>query len=135
MEFCREHLKIENDEDIVKVRKAVKAFSEKISLKLVEQTKIITAASEIARNTLEHGGGGFVDIEIIEKLGMQGIKMTFRDEGDGIEDIELALKDGYSTGNGLGLGLGGAKRLVDEFYIDSQKGKGTTVILIKLKRM
>ena len=100
---------------------------------LVDQTRIITAASELARNTLQHGGGGSVAIEIVENGTRRGLRLTFKDQGPGIPDLELAMKDGYTTGGGLGLGLSGSKRLVNEFTILSKVGEGTEVSITKWK--
>lgn len=100
-------------------------------LSLVDQTKIITAASELARNTLDYGGGGEIRMEVIEDGGRRGLRLTFSDQGPGIADIEQALKDGYTTGSGLGLGLGGAKRLSNEFSIESKPGLGTKITIAR----
>ena len=97
---------------------------------LIEQTKLITAASELARNTITHGGGGTVRIESLEEHGRKGLRLVFEDQGPGIPDVNLALKDGYTTAGGLGLGLGGARRLADEFSIESAPGKGTRVGIV-----
>ncbi len=102
-------------------------------LSLVDQTKIITAASELARNTLDYGGGGSVLAELVEVSGRRGLKLTFEDQGPGIADIETALKDGYTTGKGMGLGLGGAKRLSNEFSIHSKPGEGTKIVIARWK--
>jgi serine/threonine-protein kinase RsbT len=100
---------------------------------LVDQTKLVTAASELARNTLDHGRGGSMTVEIIENLGRQGLRMIFEDHGPGIPDIQAALRDGFTTGNGMGLGLGGSKRLVNDFEIESAVGKGTRVAATRWK--
>jgi serine/threonine-protein kinase RsbT len=100
---------------------------------LVEQTKIITAASELARNTLEHGGGGEAQIALLSNAGRSGILMVFSDKGPGIPDIKLALSDGYTSGNGMGLGLGGSKRLMNEFEIETEPGSGTKISCIRWK--
>jgi serine/threonine-protein kinase RsbT len=102
-------------------------------LSLVDQTKIITAASELARNTLDYGGGGEVRLKIIDDSGRRGVRLTFEDRGPGIADIEQALKDGFTSGSGLGLGLGGARRLSNEFAIESKVGVGTTVTIARWK--
>jgi len=120
-------------EDVVSVRQAVRSLAVKIGLSLVDQTKIITAASELARNTVVYGGGGKVRIEEVTKGSRAGIRLTFEDAGPGIADIERALTDGYTSGAGLGLGLGGAKRLSDEFLIDSTPGIGTKVTIARWK--
>jgi len=128
-----ETLAITSGEDIVRVRQAVRAWVVELGFNLIGQTKLVTAASELARNTLEFGGGGTVRLEIISNSTRTGVRLTFEDHGPGIPDIELALKNGYTTGNGLGLGLGGARRLVNEFQIDSQVGRGTRVSIIRWK--
>jgi serine/threonine-protein kinase RsbT len=128
-----ETLAITSSEDIVRVRQAVRAWVVELGFNLISQTKLVTAASELARNTLEFGGGGTVRLEIISNSTHTGVRLTFEDHGPGIPDIELALKDGYTTGNGLGLGLGGSRRLVNEFQIDSQVGRGTRVSIIRWK--
>ena len=118
-------------EDVVAVRQAVRQRAVELGFNLVDQTKIVTAASELARNTLQYGGGGTVTIEAVEELGRRGIRLTFADEGPGIADIELAMKDGYTTGGGLGLGLSGARRLSNEFHIDSKPGQGTRITIAR----
>jgi serine/threonine-protein kinase RsbT len=124
---------IRSSHDVVGVRQAVRTWSEELRFSLVDQTKMVTAASEIARNTLDYGGGGSVTLEILEDGIRRGLKVVFTDEGPGIADIELALRDGYTTGKGLGLGLGGARRLVHDFEVVSQPGKGTRVTLVRWK--
>jgi serine/threonine-protein kinase RsbT len=119
--------------DIVGVRHAVRRQAVKINLSLVDQTKIVTAASELARNMLVYGGGGEVTLEVLEQGIRRGLRVQFSDSGPGIPDIDLALRDGFTSGNGMGLGLGGAKRLVNEFYIESAVGKGTRVTIIRWK--
>lgn len=126
-----EVLPISSSGDIVRVRQAVRARAAAVGLNLIDQTKIVTAASEIARNALEYGGGGHVLIEMIMNGKKRGVRLTFEDTGPGIADIELALKDGYTTGAGLGLGVGGAKRLCNEFHIESKIGVGTRVVLAR----
>jgi serine/threonine-protein kinase RsbT len=123
-----ETIEIKGPFDIVKARQRVRALAQELGFSLVDQTKLVTASSELARNTDEHGGGGIVNIEVIDDRNKLGIRMTFIDEGPGIIDIDLALSDGYSTGNGLGLGLSGSRRLVNEFEITSEPGHGTTVM-------
>jgi serine/threonine-protein kinase RsbT len=117
-------LPIGSDAHIAGVRHAVREAAVAAGFSLVEQTKIVTAASELARNTLVHGGGGHLELAV---AGDHGIRLTFTDEGPGIPDVATALSDGYTTGNGLGLGLGGARRLVQDFTIDSAPGRGTVV--------
>jgi len=126
-------LPITSQEDIVGVRQAVRKAAVEAGLTLVDQTKIVTAASELARNALVHGGGGSVSIEQVNERERRGIRLNFVDQGPGIPDIERALKDGYSTGTGLGLGLGGAKRLSNDFSIWSEPGKGTRIIITRWK--
>jgi serine/threonine-protein kinase RsbT len=115
------------------VRQAVRGSAVEIGLSLIDQTKVVTAASEIGRNTLVHGGGGSVLIEQLENSGRRGLRLSFEDQGPGIADIDRALTDGYTTGNGLGLGLGGAKRLSSEFSIRSELGKGVCVVITRWK--
>ena len=128
-----EHLAIRAGDDVVRARQAVRALALQAGFSLVDQTKIITAASEIARNTLDYGGGGELTLELLRDGARRGLRLTFTDRGPGISDIEQALKDGYTTGNGLGLGLSGAKRLSNEFAIDSKPGAGTKVTLARWK--
>lgn len=118
-------------EDIVRMRQTVREQVTGLGFSLVDQTKIVTAASELARNTILYGGGGEVVVEPLVVDRKKGVRLTFIDQGPGIPNIELALKDGYSTGAGLGLGLGGAKRLSNEFDIDSQPGRGTRVSITR----
>jgi serine/threonine-protein kinase RsbT len=122
-----EKLPVQTSEDIVKVRQAVRSWAVELGFNLVDQTKIVTAASELARNTVIYGGGGTVELESLLDPKRRGLRLTFADQGPGIPDLEAALKDGFTTGTGLGLGLGGAKRLSNEFEIRSQPGAGTTV--------
>ena len=129
----KESLQIDSGERLVVVRQAVRAKAEELRFSLVDQTRIITAASELARNTLQYGGGGSVEIEIVENGTRRGLRLTFKDQGPGIPDLELAMKDGYTTGGGLGLGLSGSKRLVNEFKILSKVGEGTEVSITKWK--
>ncbi len=117
--------------DVVLVRHAVRERTSALGFSLVDQTKMVTAASELARNTLDYGGGGVVRFEEIKNGVRRGLRLTFEDSGPGIPDIELALKDGFTTGKGLGLGLGGARRLVNEFDIDSRVGAGTRVAITR----
>ena len=117
--------------DVVAVRHAVRRQAVKINLSLVDQTKIVTAASELARNMLVYGGGGEVTLEILQDGVRNGLRAHFVDAGPGIPDLDLALRDGFTTGSGLGLGLGGAKRLVNEFNIESAPGKGTHVTITR----
>jgi serine/threonine-protein kinase RsbT len=120
-------------EDVVRVRREVRTQAIAVGFSLVDQTKIITAASEIARNTIDYGGGGTLRIEALRHGVRRGVRLTFTDQGPGISDIKLVLTDGYSSGSGLGLGLSGAKRLSSEFDIQSTPGKGTIVTLARWK--
>jgi serine/threonine-protein kinase RsbT len=128
-----ETINIQSSTDIVLVRQTVRQLSVEIGFGLVDQTKIVTAASELARNTLEYGGGGTVKLETVQEGKRRGLRLTFEDQGPGIADIELALKDGFTTGGGLGMGLGGSKRLANEFQIQSAVGEGTRVIIVRWK--
>jgi len=124
---------IRSTEDVVIARKAVKEWAAKVRFSLVDQTKLVTATSELARNMAVHGGGGTLFIEIVILNQREGLRLTFEDRGPGISDIDLALTDGYTTNNGLGLGLGGAKRLVDDFEISSIVDAGTRIVATRWK--
>jgi serine/threonine-protein kinase RsbT len=113
------------------VRQRVRAWTLELKFSLVDQTKIVTAASELGRNTLEHGGGGFMELSLAENGTRRGIRLRFSDQGPGIPDLDQALKDGFTSGSGLGLGLGGSKRLMHDFEIDSKPGIGTTITAIR----
>jgi len=126
-------LQIQVSDDVVRVRQEVRARAVEVGMSLVDQTKIITAASELARNTLEYGGGGECRIEAIMDGGRRGLRLTFEDQGPGIPDLDLALKDGWTSGKGLGLGLSGAKRLSNEFDIFTKVGEGTRVVIARWK--
>ena len=126
-----ESIPVVEPKDIVAVRHAVRRQAVKINLSLVDQTKIVTAASELARNMLIYGGGGEVTLEILEQDLRRGLRATFIDKGPGIPDVSLALRDGFTTGEGMGLGLGGARRLVNEFNIESAPGEGTRVTITR----
>ena len=128
-----ETLPVRSSEDVVTVRQRVRCWALQEGFGLVDQTKLVTAASELARNTLAYGGGGSVLIEALDNGSHLGLKVTFEDRGPGIDDIEMALTDGYTTGSGLGLGLGGAKRLSNEFDIASRPGGGTRVTIVRWK--
>ena len=128
-----EELPIRAQRDIVSVRQVVRSWCLEVRMGLVDLTKVVTAASEIARNTLEYGGGGTMLLEEVRDGLRSGVRLTFRDEGPGIRDIDRAMTDGYTSGGGMGLGLGGTKRLVDEFNIESTENVGTTVTLTKWK--
>ncbi|KOV58056.1 anti-sigma regulatory factor [Streptomyces sp. MMG1121] len=123
-------LPIRSDADLAWVRQQVRQSAAGLGFGLVQQTKLVTAASELARNTLVHGGGGHVDVMPLPPGMARGLRLSFVDRGPGIRDVELAMTDGYTSGGGLGLGLSGAKRLVDEFEIDTEPGRGTTVTVI-----
>jgi serine/threonine-protein kinase RsbT len=125
---------IVTDDDVVRVRQLVRAAAVATKLTLVDQTKLVTAASELARNTLVHGGGGRAEVEPVSNGSRRGIRIRFVDEGPGIADIDRALTDGYSSGGGLGLGLSGARRLMDEFQLTTAPGAGTTVTAVKWER-
>jgi serine/threonine-protein kinase RsbT len=127
-------LPLKTDEDVVRLRKQVREELVALGFSLIEQTKMVTAASELARNTLRYGGGGEAHIDHLINDGRRGLSLSFVDQGPGIEDIGLALTDGYTSGGGLGLGLSGAKRLADEFAIDTAPGRGTTVTIAKWKQ-
>jgi len=124
-------LSLRSSEDIVLIRQAVRTAAVDLRLSLVDQTKIVTAASELARNTRDYVGGGTVRIQALQDGSRRGLRLTFEDKGPGIPDVERALKDGYSTGSGLGLGLGGARRLSSEFAIESRPGEGTKVTIAR----
>ena len=125
---------IASNEDVVRSRQLVRALAQQCGLSLVDQTKLVTAASELARNTLIHGGGGVMRAARIERDGRRGVELVFEDDGPGIADLELAMTDGWTSGGGLGLGLSGARRLVDEFALDSAAGRGTVVSVVKWTR-
>ena len=128
-----ETLSLRSTDDVVHVRQVARQWAVQMGLGLVDQTKLVTAASELARNTVTYGGGGEVILEALNDSNRRGVRLTFTDQGPGIPDIALALKDGYTTGAGMGLGLGGAKRLVNEFDIVSHVGEGTRVCITKWK--
>jgi serine/threonine-protein kinase RsbT len=123
---------VSSEADIVAVRRRVRELASQVGLSLVDQTKLVTAASELARNTVVYGGGGTLQLESLNGP-RNGVRLTFTDQGPGIPDIALAMRDGFTTGSGLGLGLGGAKRLVNEFEIQSSVGRGTKVALTRWK--
>jgi serine/threonine-protein kinase RsbT len=128
-----ETLPVRSSHDIVVVRQVVRRWAIELGFNLVEQTKIVTAASELARNTIDHGGGGTTRLQSVNAGGRRGLRLTFEDKGPGIADLNLALKDGYTTGGGLGLGLSGARRLSNEFDIESRPGEGTRVTITRWK--
>lgn len=129
----KDKMQIEKEQDVVPFRNRVKEYAVKIGMSLINQTKLITAASELVRNMLKYGGGGVVLIEVVSQGRDTGIRLMFQDKGPGIKDIPLAMKDGYSSGKSLGIGLPGTKRLVSEFDIKSEVGVGTTVTILKWK--
>ena len=129
-----ESYRISSDADVVRVRQSVRTLAVSAELSLVDQTKLVTAVSELARNTLVHGGGGDVTIEVVSEGARPGVRVGFEDRGPGIEDVALALTDGWSSGTGLGLGLSGAKRLVDDFDLRTVPGSGTMVSVVKWSR-
>ena len=126
-----ETMSVVSSDDVVRVRQTVRSNAVKVGFSLVDQTKIVTAASEIARNTVDYGGGGTLLIELLREGPRRGLKLTFTDQGPGIVDLDRAMTDGYTTANGLGLGLSGAKRLCNEFTVKSTPGTGTIVILAR----
>jgi serine/threonine-protein kinase RsbT len=128
-----ETLEIRSSADMVAVRQATRTLAERVGFSLVDQTKLVTAASELARNTIIYGGGGSVRLDLVENGVRRGVRLTFEDQGPGIPDIQQALKDGFTSGQGLGLGLGGARRLVNDFTIDSAPGTGTRVMIARWK--
>ena len=129
----KDKMQIEREQDVVPYRNRVKEYAVKIGMSLINQTKLITAASELVRNMLKYGGGGVAMIEVVSQGRDTGVRLTFTDKGPGIKDISLAMKDGYTTGKSLGIGLPGTKRLVSEFDIKSEVGVGTTVTILKWK--
>lgn len=129
----REAVDVRASEDIVRVRHLVRQWALELRFSLVDQTKMVTAASELARNTLDHGGGGSVHLEMLVEGTRHGLRLVFEDKGPGIPDVELAMKDGYTTGGGLGLGLSGARRLANEFEVTSTVGEGTRVTIVRWK--
>jgi serine/threonine-protein kinase RsbT len=124
-------VEIRSSEDVVRVRQLTREGALAQGFSLVDQTKLVTAASELARNTLEHGGGGQVEIRLLQESGKKGVRLIFADKGPGIPNVDQALKDGFTTGGGLGLGLGGARRLSSEFSIESKPGEGTRIMMAR----
>jgi serine/threonine-protein kinase RsbT len=127
----REELPLKTSNDVVLARQRVRQLAVELRFSLVDQTKLVTAASELARNALDHGKGGTMTIEVLTQGIRSGIRLVFEDQGPGIPDIEQALKDGFTSGSGMGLGLGGSKRLVNDFSIESQVGKGTRITVAR----
>jgi serine/threonine-protein kinase RsbT len=128
-----ELLPLKSSSDVVVARQKVRQWATELRFSLVDQTKLVTAASELGRNALDHGKGGHMTIEMVNGLGRSGLKLVFEDNGPGIPDLAAALKDGFTTGSGMGLGLGGSKRLVNEFDIQTEVGKGTKVTVVRWK--
>ena len=126
-------LQLRTEHDIVAARQAVRKMALELGFSLVDQTKMVTAASELARNTVIYGGGGVLEWQMLLEGAKKGLRLTFKDEGPGIPDLALAMTDGWTSGSGLGMGLSGAKRLVNEFDIDSKPGKGTRVTITRWK--
>jgi serine/threonine-protein kinase RsbT len=124
---------LRSEDDVVISRQAVRGWSVEMGFSLIDQTKLVTAASELARNTVVYGGGGTLHMEQVEDGARRGLRLVFEDQGPGIADVERALQDGYTSGVGLGLGLGGARRLVNDFAIDSRPGEGTRIAVVKWK--
>ncbi|MEA5365348.1 ATP-binding protein [Amycolatopsis sp., V23-08] len=129
-----EEIVIRADQDVVRVRQLVRTYALQVKLSLVDQTKLVTATSELARNTLIYGGGGTASVEEVTDGRRKGVRARFHDDGPGIPDVTVALADGWSSGKGLGLGLGGAKRLVDQFDLDTEVGRGTDIAVVKWAR-
>jgi serine/threonine-protein kinase RsbT len=128
-----ETIPIQSSADVVMARQAVRSAATELGFSLVDQTKIVTAASELARNTLDYGGGGSMLLQTLNDGARKGLKLLFEDHGPGIPDVQMALKDGFTTGGGLGLGLGGARRLVNDFDIQSKLGEGTRITITRWK--
>ena len=128
-----ESVAIHSDEDVVRIRQLTRRWAVDLGFSLVDQTKIVTAASELARNTLIYGGGGVTRLAALQEGSRRGLRLVFEDKGPGIPDVQQALRDGFTTGSGLGLGLGGARRLSSEFDIASTPGQGTTVSITRWK--
>jgi serine/threonine-protein kinase RsbT len=128
-----ETLSLRDQNEIVLARQAARRWAAELGLSLVDQTKIVTATSELARNTVEYGGGGTMTLELLDTETRRGLRIIFEDHGPGIADVSLALSDGYTTGNGMGLGLGGSRRLVNEFDIQSRVGEGTRISIVRWK--
>lgn len=129
----REEVPLKTSGDVVAARQRVRQWATDLHFSLVDQTKLVTAASELARNALDHGHGGKMTMEIVNGLAKTGLKLVFEDNGPGIPDIQAAMKDGFTTGSGMGLGLGGSKRLVNEFQIESEVGRGTKITVLRWK--
>lgn len=132
-ETKRETLPLRNSNDVVMARQKVRQWATELRFTLVDQTRLVTAASELARNTVDHGRGGSMTIEQTGVGARVGLRLIFEDQGPGIPDVEMALKDGFTTGSGMGLGLGGSKRLVNDFSIETTPGKGTRITAVRWK--
>jgi serine/threonine-protein kinase RsbT len=122
---------LHRSDDVVRVRQVVRGWAVELGFSLVDQTKVVTAASEVARNTVTYGGGGTARLEVVQDRGRRGLRVVFEDKGPGISDVEQALQDGFTSGTGLGLGLGGARRLSNDFAIESRVGEGTRVTIVR----
>lgn len=127
----RERVAIRSESDVVRARQTVRQWAQEVGFTLVDTTKLVTAASELARNTYDHGGGGEMELELHDDGHRRGLRLVFSDQGPGIPDIALAMRDGYTTGKGMGMGLGGSRRLVNEFEIESQPNAGTRVAIAR----
>lgn len=127
------HFELRSDLDVVVARRGVREWAADMGLTMLDLTKVVTAASELARNAVVHGGGGMMCLQMVRQAGRQGLRVTFRDHGPGIPQVELAMKDGYTTGSGMGLGLPGARRLVNEFDLSSTPSTGTLVTIVRWK--
>jgi len=130
----RETVPIRTESDVVRARQTVRAWAQEVGFTLVDTTKLVTAASELARNTYDHGGGGDMTLEVHHDGDRRGLRLIFVDQGPGIADVDLAMRDGYTTGKGMGMGLGGSRRLVNEFEIESRPDKGTRVAVTRWRR-
>ena len=124
---------LKSDLDVVLARRGVRDWAAELGLSMLDLTKVVTAASELARNAVVHGGGGLMCLQVVRQNDRQGLRVTFRDNGPGIPEIALAMQDGYSTGSGMGMGLPGARRLVNEFDVSSTQSEGTTVTIVRWK--
>ena len=127
------HFQLASDLDVLAARRGVRDWARDIGLTLLDSTKVVTATSELARNTVVHGGGGVMCLEVVRRADRQGLRVTFQDHGPGIPEIELAMKDGYTTAGGMGIGLPGARRLVNDFQMSSTPGDGTCVTIVRWK--
>jgi serine/threonine-protein kinase RsbT len=128
------HFELQTDVDVVRARKGVRDWAAELGLSVLDLTKVVTAASELARNAVVHGGGGMMCLQVVKQDKREGLRVSFKDSGPGIPEIELAMQDGYTTGKGMGIGLPGARRLVNEFDLASTPSMGTSVTIIRWKR-